>query len=420
MEGIYLVWMQFDAAQKRYGKEILKFAAQDGDADALCFYARTLMGTCYVGEYEGFDTSDDNVDLLAKAIEMGSSSACMIAMRIGFGFNNIKNLMPFASLKEVFNDVMEKAEAGNPMAQMLIGNAYYFWDIFEIDDVNPFEEHDEEWVKNYTHSNAALWLDRSLKGGLTFGAHNLRNIYQEDGMTEERDAVMDRCVKLGDPEWLAEKARELSREGDQEKALELFQKGADMGEGNCLFGLAKAYDYGKAVEVDDERAVSLYKQAARAGDFDARVALAIKTFFGQGIPEDYETAKWAIDSARKQADEDLDTDYARKEIYGLYAHAYLNHYEASEEEMNIAGNCLLWVMDHLWDENISWWDMDQKRACYDIGHVFRAGLFGATIDLEASYNYYKKAADMGYPKAGDELCKFSKGFLGMGKLRYNG
>ena len=114
-EGIRLIWMQFDPEKTAEGVRLLREAADAGDPDALCFLARTYMGERYVWEYAALEINGEKAaSLLKEGIRRGSACAVLLAMRCGELTPSARKAMPFASLKEVRDDVLGKAEAGHP------------------------------------------------------------------------------------------------------------------------------------------------------------------------------------------------------------------------------------------------------------------------------------------------------------------
>ena len=63
------------------------------------------------------------------------------------------------------------------------------------------------------------------------------------------------------------------REGDYEKAVEWFEKGARKGDGRSQYALGYCYHFGKGVVRDFEEAVKWYKKAVRRGESNAQQML---------------------------------------------------------------------------------------------------------------------------------------------------
>lgn len=86
--------------------------------------------------------------------------------------------MPFASLKEAWNIVYKKAEAGHPFCQYIIGNTYFWWDIFEIEGTKPVQKY--QTMENAELAMAQLaepWFERAAAGGLESAVNNWYALY---------------------------------------------------------------------------------------------------------------------------------------------------------------------------------------------------------------------------------------------------
>ena len=75
-----------------------------------------------------------------------------------------------------------------------------------------------------------------------------------------------------------------------EKALEYFQKAADMGFADAQNALGVMYFYGYGVERSDEKAMEYYRLAADQGLGKALFNLGVAYEWGYGVDQDYEKA----------------------------------------------------------------------------------------------------------------------------------
>ena len=72
VKAVDLIWTSFDKEEIHRGYAMLMQAAQQGDADALCFIARCFMGEEYVWSGAGFATDDASASkLMQKSALMG-------------------------------------------------------------------------------------------------------------------------------------------------------------------------------------------------------------------------------------------------------------------------------------------------------------------------------------------------------------
>ena len=112
------------------GKEafaLLERASEAGDGDATCVLARCLCGHQYVWAGHGFPEDDDRAtELLHKSVAQGSALGVLVSMRCGELTPEVQAAMPFASLQEAFDQVLEQAQWGDAFCQYVVGNTY-FW-----------------------------------------------------------------------------------------------------------------------------------------------------------------------------------------------------------------------------------------------------------------------------------------------------
>ena len=85
---------------------------------------------------------------------------------------------------------------------------------------------------------------------------------------------MMKRVKKNDPVAMAQMGRKRRNEGDYGKALEYFNKAAELGDAEAHACLANLYSEGDGVEKDDEKAVYHMEQGAIGGHHHARYLLA--------------------------------------------------------------------------------------------------------------------------------------------------
>ena len=89
---------------------------------------------------------------------------------------------------------------------------------------------------------------------------------------------------------------------DDAKALDLFQKGADLGSQAAQVNLARFYLEGRGVGADRDRGLALMESAVSAGSEDAHAALAEIYFLGLYDPEskpDFEKALPHVEASAK-------------------------------------------------------------------------------------------------------------------------
>ena len=76
----------------------------------------------------------------------------------------------------------------------------------------------------------------------------------------------------------------------RKRAVEYYQKAADMGDASATVNLGVMYEYGNGVDKDPKRAVECYQTAADMGDARGQAYLAIMYRDGNGVQKDYAKA----------------------------------------------------------------------------------------------------------------------------------
>ena len=150
----------------------------------------------------------------------------------------------------------------------------------------------KEWALGTDHddSAAARLYESAAKDGNAYAMAALGRLYERgEGVQKSLyhayllySASSSRGWAAADG-WLAknrERAEELGRIID----------GADAGDAECQFLLAKAYDDGEVLEHSEDRAVNLYAKSADQGYAPAAYEIARRCEYGDGIRESMRTA----------------------------------------------------------------------------------------------------------------------------------
>ena len=132
MEDIYYCC---DNDKATAAADALLLAAKEDDGDACYFLSRCFSGSCYSWEYHPFEENEAAAyAMLRQAISLGSAAAVLGALRMDMLTPELREVMPFDTIKEAWEVIYEKAEDGCAFCQYMIGNTYYFLDIIEIED----------------------------------------------------------------------------------------------------------------------------------------------------------------------------------------------------------------------------------------------------------------------------------------------
>ena len=79
-------------------------------------------------------------------------------------------------------------------------------------------------------------------------------------------------------------------EQDYAKAMEWFEKAADLGNSNAINNIAWMYKYGNGVEQDHAKAMEWYEKAVELGDGTAMNNIGLMYYNGEGVEQDYAKA----------------------------------------------------------------------------------------------------------------------------------
>ena len=217
-----LKYIYYDLRSRRgqEGFQLLQQAVQNGDSDACCLLARCLYGPEYTWPGHNFPVDEQAGDeLMRRSVLEGSAIGTLLSLRCGVMNRKLAQAMPL-SFQEAFDTVLDKAEHGEPLCQMIIGNAYYWGDFPEIQGKTREDFDSDDAIQSYLRENYAKcedWLWRSLRSGISTGGVNLANFYREGktGLISPRP----------------------------EKAIEVYRYGAEKGYPSYLFYYAnELYD----------------------------------------------------------------------------------------------------------------------------------------------------------------------------------
>lgn len=374
----------------------LEQASRAGDGDATCILARCLCGYQYVWSGHGFPEDDDRaVALMHRSVEQGSAMGVLLALRSGELTPQLKNKMPFSSLKEAFDIVLEKAKMGEPFCQYVIGNVYFWWDFLEIDGKGKDSFPNQQAFRAYLQENIAKcedWFWKAFRGGIYHAANNLNRYYQqgdEDLIAPQPEKAKDLWkigAELGYPPHQYIYAKELEKEGRSEEAFQWHKKAAENGETDSWYYVGLAYEEGKVVPQDLSRAAQCYEKglADRIGCHNRLGALY---FEGKGVPQDY-----------KRALELLSWAYEKENKWGLVYLGKIYFYGLGVQKDYVRARQFL--------SNVTWNDAD---ASYMLGVMYAQGL-GVDQDIKKGVEYLQKAGNL--KEAQDELAKYKKNLFG--------
>ncbi len=140
--------------------------------------------------------------------------------------------------KEPDQDVLARAAAGDPQAQLQVGN----WSL-------------EKAIRPEDYRQAAMWLRKAAESGNPEAQCRLGMLYQSGRVTD----------------------------GGNTNALFWYQKAAAQSHVTALYNLGMAYGTGQGVTRDDRAAARFLRQAAQLGDPYAQFNMGRRCAEGQGI-----------------------------------------------------------------------------------------------------------------------------------------
>ena len=166
------LYYQMWTGRGREAFRLLEQASDAGDGDASCLLARCLCGGQYVWDGHGFPEDGRRaMGLLHKSVEQGSALGVLICLRSGELKPYLEKKMPFSSLQEAFNIVLDKAEAGEPFCQYTIGNSYFWWDFLRIQGKKREDFSSQEAFREYLRENITKcedWFWKAFQNGVFY------------------------------------------------------------------------------------------------------------------------------------------------------------------------------------------------------------------------------------------------------------
>ena len=397
------IYYCYDNARATQAADDLALAAtEQEDGDACYILARCFSRACQAWKYHPFEENQGAVyTMLRKGIFLGSAPAVVGALRMGALNGELLEIMPFSSIREPWEMVLEKAEDGCPFCQYLVGSTFYYLDIRKLRET---EEHYfvsqgdwEEWQRQQILEGVS-WYEKAFENGMGLAGRNLIHYYDNGRaglIPPEREMVrqvVKKGAELGYPDGMFDLACDLCRGDEKEEGLSWARRAAEMGhlEGWRLLGDACRDGQGEEALV---RALECYEKAAAAGDDPDSSGQAGEMYFlGLGADRDY-----------KKAVEYLEQNFALR---------------GNEGRPDILGLCLLLgygcERDPERGRQLLEESRDTRYRSYGLGMMYADGI-GVDQDIKTGVGYLKAAGD--YEPAREALKQFKRGFWGGWKRR---
>lgn len=387
-----------DNDKAKAAADALLLAAKDGDGDACYFLSRCFSGSCYSWEYHPFkENRAAAYAMLHQAVSLGSAAAVLGALRMDMLTPELKEIMPFDSVQEAWEEILEKAEKGCAFCQYMIGNTYYFLDIIEIEDRKESEfESKKAWDawKRFQMEQSIPWFEKAFSGGMILAGRNYCHYYQYgrgDYIQPEPGKevpIIRQGAERGYPEWMYAYAHHLAyTEENHKEALPWALKAAEAGHLWSWHIIGDIYWDGKAVERNLPYALQCYEKTASYGnDSYACRQLGRLYFHGWGTAVDYARAvQWL--------EKDEEPEYVQYDLLGI---CYLLGYGCQQNPAK--GRTFLEK------------SKNSPYKSYGLGMMYAEGI-GVQEDIGRGVEYLKAAGN--YGPALEALKYYKKSLFGV-------
>ena len=400
--AIEAIYYSYDQERAAAVLQPLAEAANNGDGDAAYILSRCTSGPQYSWDYHPFQADDDVTEqLIRKSVTLGSAMGVLGAMRCGMLTPEMEEAMKahYPSLREVWNAVYEKAQAGCLFAMNMIGNTYFWLDIVRIENKSledfPSKAAFGQWLRE-NELKCLPWFERAFEGGMGFAGRNMYNLYYdgEEGVMEPDKSKAEAIARLGAekgyPDWQERYAGFLlEREGRAQEALELYFAAAKQGQLSSWYYIGKTFHEGKLVPKDCAQAMKCYELGLQdPGQIGCANRAGELLFNGKdGIPQDYARAVQLFEQAHSQ-----------KNTWGndMLGTCYLFGYGCAKDPARA-----LMLFQEV--------DYSTNLLNYGLGTIYTEGL-GVPQDIKKGVEYFQKCKN--YTPAQEALLKFKKTLFG--------
>ena len=398
-QALEYVFYNETARRGKEGFAMLEQASKAGDGDASCALARCLSGGQYIWAGHGFPCDDDRAEQLIRlSVEQGSAVGVLVSMRMGAMTPSLEKKMPFASLQEAFDIVLEKARLGDAFCQYAVGNVFLWWDFIRIFGKGPESFSTNEAFRMYIKENVEQcegWFQKAFKGGLWLAGNNLRNYYLEGDkdagippQPEKAAVIWKQGAEHNYPVHQRFYADQLSESGDKAGAFEWYKRAAENGELAAYYYVGYAYEKGEGVEKNEAEAVRWYENRLSHGmQVGCANALGAMYYKGTGVPQDY-----------GKAFQLLNWSYGQGNTWGIFYLGTAYFYGRGTQQDYVKAREIL--------EKVGW---NNSEVHYCLGVIYGRGL-GVMPDISKAVEHLQKAGN--YQPAKEELLNYKKTLFG--------
>lgn len=377
------LWLNIHSGKGAEAKKKLEEAVADGDADACYFLGRCYAGRGFISPEHGLPEDDALAEkYFDLSIERGSAVGMFGSLRLG-GYkprcgSNVH--APYASLKEVWDEVNEMAEAGELFCEMMIGNAYYYGDAATflnknaktVPNIEDFFRLEHEWAKK-----AIVIFEKCIAHGLYMVIGNLIDLYTSGDagipkQPEKKAELRQFGVEKGVSFYELAVGKEAYEKKQANAARELFLSALRHGEKEAAYYLGEMYTFRGLMSRDLFSARPYLEDALAAGSHPTachNLLGEIYFYGGDGIAPDYDRAFPHLLAA-----------YEDESIWGS----------------DMLGTCYLKGLgtERNYEKALQLFEADEFKpmSCIGIGEIYAYGL-GVKQDIRSAMVYWNN-----YPK----------------------
>jgi TPR repeat protein len=167
---------------------------------------------------------------------------------------------------------------------------------------------------------AVVWFRRAAEGGDPSAQYNLGLMYERgEGVPRDYREAIRWFAAAADQKLippllsLAElyvQPPNAAVTADLNKAMQYYQRAADLGSPEAEVSLGTIYSKGLSGKVDYDQAAGWYRKAADKGYADGEFALGVSYAMGRGVPVDYAQARHWLEAAANQGQVEAQYDLA--------------------------------------------------------------------------------------------------------------
>ncbi|MBO4514610.1 MAG: sel1 repeat family protein, partial [Lachnospiraceae bacterium] len=364
-------------------------------ADAGNIYCMYWCGRCYQAGNGVEQSYREAIDLYEKANEAAgerNSKACCFEALLDLGQLCERGHGFSQDYEKAYDYYKEAADAGYGKAAYYIGLLYH-WGHRGVDADG-----------NYDYELARQWYDKALECGCTDAYNNIGVIYKEGlgkypADTDKALEYYQKGADMGNSLCMRNIAYIYDGRGEYEEAIPWFLKASDFGDNVSDYYLGYYYETARGVEKDEAKAFEYYLKAANAGHVNAMIIVTECYQYGELTAE--KNAEKAFSWCQKAAAEE------KPEAMDMLGNMYMSGFGTKKDAFTASK----------WFEKAA--NLGYAQAAYHLACLLLSGEDGVTRDAATGLVWMRKAAEsdvadskywLGYylVKGGDGITKNEK------------